>query len=42
MEDASDKKSAWRKFIQEIYGCLANAPIKRGPQGIYDVHDAIE
>jgi hypothetical protein len=37
-----DKKSEWHKFIQETYGSLADAKIKRGDQGVYEVREAIE
>lgn len=31
----------WRNFIEETYGCLADAPIERGEQGQYEVREAI-
>lgn len=32
----------WHNFIEETYGCLADAPIERGEQGKYEVREAIE
>ena len=31
----------WHNFIQETYGCLADAPIERGEQGQYEIREAI-
>ena len=36
-----NKQSEWHNFIQETYGCLADAPIERGEQGKYKVREAI-
>jgi hypothetical protein len=36
-----NKQSEWHNFIQETYGCLADAPIERGKQGKYEVREAI-
>ncbi len=36
-----NKQSEWHNFIQETYGCLADAPIERGEQGKYEVREAI-
>ncbi len=36
-----NKQSEWHNFIQETYGCLADAPIGRGEQGKYEVREAI-
>ncbi|MFV1976834.1 MAG: hypothetical protein ACC651_13875 [Candidatus Scalindua sp.] len=35
------KKSEWHEFIQETYGCLSDAPIERGDQGVYEVREEI-
>ncbi|MBN1999911.1 hypothetical protein JW935_20320 [candidate division KSB1 bacterium] len=37
----SEKRSTWRKFIHETYGCLSNSPIDRGPQGTFEVREGI-
>lgn len=31
----------WPNFIEETYGCLANAPIERGEQGQYEIREAV-
>jgi len=31
----------WHDFIKETYGCLADAPIERGPQGEYEIREII-
>jgi hypothetical protein len=36
-----NKQSEWHNFIQETYGCLADAPIEREEQGKYEVREAI-
>lgn len=30
------QKLKWRQFIDETYGCLADAPIERGEQGDFE------
>lgn len=30
----------WHNFIEETYGCLADAPIERGEQGQYEIREA--
>ncbi len=32
---------SWHDFIEETYGCLADAPIERGDQGEYEVRESI-
>ena len=32
----SDGEHAWRDFVAETYGCLADDPIERGDQGWYE------
>ena len=36
------KKSEWHGFIQETYGCLLDAPIERGIQGVCDIREEIK
>jgi hypothetical protein len=36
-----NKESDWYNFVQETYGCLADAPIERGEQGKYEIREAI-
>lgn len=31
----------WHNFIEETYGCLADAPIERGEQGQYEIREAV-
>jgi hypothetical protein len=38
----NDTKAEWRTFIEETYGCLADDPIARGPQGDYETREALE
>ncbi|MBM3236918.1 hypothetical protein FJZ31_11560 [Candidatus Poribacteria bacterium] len=33
---------SWHDFIKETYGCLADDPIERGPQGKYEIREVIE
>ncbi len=39
--DIEEKKSkaGWKQFIKETYGCLADDPIERGEQGIYEIRE---
>ena len=39
--EIKNKESDWHNFIQETYGCLADAPIERGEQGKYEIREAI-
>lgn len=32
----------WHLFIDEFAGCLSSDPIVRGPQGHYEVREALE
>jgi antitoxin FitA len=32
---------SWHDFIEATYGCLADAPIERGDQGVYETREAI-
>ncbi len=34
--------TAWKDFINETYGCLADAPIERGDQGYYEMREEME
>ena len=36
-----NRESDWHSFIQETYGCLADAPIERGEQGKCEIREAI-
>ncbi|KHE92699.1 MAG: hypothetical protein K8F52_08660 [Candidatus Scalindua rubra] len=36
------EQSEWHEFIQETYGCLSDAPIERGDQGVYEVREEIK
>ena len=40
--DTYENKIAWLAFVNETYGCLAEDPIERGDQGMYEVREAIE
>ena len=33
---------AWKDFINETYGCLADAPIERGDQGYYEMREVLD
>jgi hypothetical protein len=35
------KDLEWHNFIEETYGCLADAPIERGEQGQYEIREAV-
>lgn len=35
------KDLSWHDFIQATYGCLADAPIERGDQGVYEAREAV-
>lgn len=37
-----DTELNWHAFIQETYGCLADAPIERGSQGEDEIREIIE
>ncbi len=34
-----DDEQAWQQFITETYGALADDPIQRGDQGIYEIRE---
>ncbi|MBE7552856.1 MAG: hypothetical protein HS126_17430 [Anaerolineales bacterium] len=36
-----DNDVDWHDFIEETYGCLADAPIERGDQGQFEVREAV-
>jgi len=36
-----DAAGSWSEFVASIYGCMADAPIKRGPQGDFEVRDLL-
>jgi hypothetical protein len=36
-----DDKFDWHAFIAQTYGCLADAPIERGDQGVYEIREAM-
>ncbi len=36
-----DSQEEWRAFVKETYGCLADDPIARGPQGSYENREAL-
>jgi len=35
-------KSVWHEFVKETYGSLADSPIERGEQGIYEIREVIK
>jgi len=37
-----DDELNWHAFIAQTYGCLADNPIDRGDQGIYEVREAFQ
>jgi len=39
--DSLKTQSEWEHFIQETYGCLADAPIERGEQGESEVRETL-
>ncbi len=39
---AQKSRSEWLAFVDKTYGCLADDPIQRGDQGVYEVREAIE
>lgn len=39
---SQDKNSEWQRFVTKTYGCLADAPIRRGNQGEYDLREEFE
>ncbi|MBN1935496.1 MAG: hypothetical protein JW934_12585 [Anaerolineae bacterium] len=32
----------WQAFVQTTFGCLAATPLERGPQGTYEVREAMQ
>lgn len=36
------KAKNWHQFIDDTYGCLADDPITRGNQGVYEIREVIE
>ena len=34
-------KPAWGKFVDQMYGCMAKAPIQRPPQGEFEVRHQV-
>ena len=34
-----NSKTDWKQFVEETYGCLADDPIERGEQGIYEIRE---
>ena len=39
--DIAEKNSKiyWKQFVNETYGCLADDPIERGEQGVYEIRE---
>jgi hypothetical protein len=37
-----DGELDWHAFIAQTYGCLADNPIDRGDQGVYEVREAFQ
>lgn len=33
---AETDEASWRRFVAEMYGSMADAPIERGPQGTFE------
>ncbi len=38
---SQETPSDWQAFVQTTYGCLADTPIERGPQGDYELRATI-
>lgn len=36
-----ETRAAWLAFVNETYGCLADDPIVRGEQGMYEEREAL-
>ena len=41
-KEANDDQTEWQAFVNETYGCLADDPIERGEQGVYEIREAFE
>ena len=41
LNKASSSNAEWEAFVEATYGSLADSPIERGEQGLYDVREAI-
>jgi hypothetical protein len=35
------ERSAWKSFVAETYGSMAESPIERGPQGSFEIREPI-
>ena len=35
------KDLSWHDFIKATYGCLADTPIERGDQGVYETRESV-
>nr|MDZ8073242.1 hypothetical protein [Nostoc sp. DedQUE01] len=42
LEEEELRKLEWHEFIDKTYGCLADDPIMRHPQGDYEQREAVE
>ena len=38
-KEANDDQTEWQAFVNETYGCLADDPIERGEQGVYEIRE---
>jgi len=38
----NDDLAEWQEFVNETYGCLADDPIERGEQGVYEIREVLE
>lgn len=34
-----DDEAAWKAFVSETYGSMAESPIERGPQGDFEIRE---
>ncbi len=41
-QDESNQETSWIKFIDKMYGCLSDDPIKRGKQDEFEIRDTLE
>ena len=39
--ESINTQAEWEQFIQETYGCLAEAPIQRGEQGEFETRESL-
>ncbi len=41
VKEANDDQTEWQAFVNETYGCLADDPIERGEQGVYEIREVL-